>query len=109
MLTGLLAPTAGEALLFGKPLEAGDMSSRYRVGYMSQSFSLYTELTVRQNLELHARLFHLPSGKAKTRIDELVGEFGLEDYLDQRNVRSAARDSPAAVARRRHRPRARKC
>ena len=61
MLTGLLPPTEGEALLFGQPLDAGDMRSRYRVGYMSQSFSLYTELTVRQNLDLHARLFHLPA------------------------------------------------
>ncbi len=84
MLTGLLAPSEGEALLFGEPLEAGDMSSRYRVGYMSQSFSLYTELTVRQNLELHARLFHLPAGKARTRLRELVDRFGLEEYLDQR-------------------------
>jgi len=82
MLTGLLAPREGEALLFGQPLEAGDMSSRYRVGYMSQSFSLYTELTVRQNLELHAHLFHLPAQKAKARIAELVQWFGLEDYLD---------------------------
>ena len=86
MLTGLLAPSDGEALLFGKPLEAGDMSSRYRVGYMSQSFSLYTELTVRQNLDLHAHLFHLPAQKAKARIAELVGWFGLEDYLDQRTL-----------------------
>ena len=86
MLTGLLAPSEGEALLFGKPLEAGDMSSRYRVGYMSQSFSLYTELTVRQNLDLHAHLFHLPAQKAKARIAELVGWFGLEDYLDQRTL-----------------------
>jgi ribosome-dependent ATPase len=84
MLTGLLPPSEGEALLFGVPLEAGDMSSRYRVGYMSQSFSLYTELTVRQNLDLHAHLFHLPAQKAKARIAELVGRFGLEDYLDQR-------------------------
>ena len=72
MLTGLLAPSDGEALLFGKPLEAGDMSSRYRVGYMSQSFSLYTELTVGQNLDLHAHLFHLPALKSKARIAELV-------------------------------------
>ena len=86
MLTGLLAPSEGEALLFGQPLEAGDMSSRYRVGYMSQSFSLYTELTVRQNLDLHAHLFHLPAQKAKARIAELVGWFGLEDYLDQRTL-----------------------
>jgi ribosome-dependent ATPase len=84
MLTGLLTPTDGEALLFGKPLEVGDMSSRYRVGYMSQSFSLYTELTVRQNLQLHAHLYELPTDTAKARIAELVGWFGLADYLDQR-------------------------
>ena len=84
MLTGLLPPTSGEALLFGKPLDASDMSARYRVGYMSQSFSLYTELTVRQNLVLHAHLYHLPADKAKARIAELVGWFGLKDYLDQR-------------------------
>ena len=51
---------------------------------MSQSFSLYTELTVRQNLELHARLFHLPADKAKARLAELVERFGLAEYLDQR-------------------------
>ena len=86
MLTGLLPPTAGEALLFGKPLDADDMSSRYRVGYMSQSFSLYTELTVRQNLDLHARIFHLPAKEAALRIAELVRYFGLADYLDQRTL-----------------------
>jgi len=86
MLTGLLSPTAGEALLFGKPLDASDMNSRYRVGYMSQSFSLYTELTVRQNLDLHARIFHLPAQKAALRIAELVRQFGLEEYLDQRTL-----------------------
>jgi ribosome-dependent ATPase len=86
MLTGLLPPSEGEALLFGHPLDARDMSSRNRVGYMSQSFSLYTELTVQQNLNLHAHLFHLPAQKAKARIAELVGRFGLEDYLDQRTL-----------------------
>jgi ribosome-dependent ATPase len=86
MLTGLLPPTAGEALLFDKPLDANDMNSRYRVGYMSQSFSLYTELTVRQNLDFHARIFHLPAKKAAARIAELVGQFGLEYYLDQRTL-----------------------
>jgi ribosome-dependent ATPase len=84
MLTGLLPPSEGEAFLFGQPFDARDMRSRYRVGYMSQSFSLYVELTVRQNLDLHAHLFHLPAQKAKARIADLVGRFGLEDYLDQR-------------------------
>ena len=83
MLTGLLAPSAGEALIFGKPFDAHDLNSRQRVGYMSQSFSLYTELTVRQNLELHARLFHLPARKAAARLGELVSRFGLADHLDQ--------------------------
>jgi len=86
MLTGLLPPSEGEALLFGKPLDSLDMGSRYRVGYMSQSFSLYTELTVQQNLELHAHLFHIPAEKAKSRIAELVDSFGLRDYSDQRTL-----------------------
>lgn len=84
MLTGLLPASAGEALLFGEPIDATDMKARFRVGYMSQSFSLYSELTVRQNLDLHARLFHLPREKAQTRIADLVTGFGLTAYVDQR-------------------------
>jgi len=86
MLTGLLPATSGEAFLLGRPIDASDMATRNRVGYMSQSFSLYTELTVRQNLTLHAHLFHIPSEKAKARIDELVTRFGLAAYLDQRTL-----------------------
>jgi len=81
MLTGLLPASDGEARLFGRPVDARDLRSRNRVGYMSQSFSLYSELTVRQNLILHARLFHLPRLKAKARIAGLVERFGLADYL----------------------------
>ena len=95
MLTGLLAPSEGEALLFGKPLEARDITARLRVGYMSQSFSLYTELTVRQNLELHARLFHIPVGKAKLRLAKLIQQFGLAEFLDQR-----ASDLPLGIRQR---------
>ena len=84
MLTGLLPATEGRALLFGRPLDASDLNARYRVGYMSQSFSLYAELTVRQNLDLHAHLFHLSRRKATARIAELVARFGLPDYLDHR-------------------------
>ncbi len=82
MLTGLLPASGGESLLFGQPLDARDMAVRSRVGYMSQSFSLYTELTVRQNLDLHARLFHLPAPKAKARIADLIDRFGLAEYAD---------------------------
>jgi ribosome-dependent ATPase len=83
MLTGLLTPSEGEATLFGEPAHAVDISSRRRVGYMSQSFSLYTELTVRQNLELHARLFHLPREHAAVRIGDLEQRFGLAPYVDR--------------------------
>ncbi len=84
MLTGLLPPTEGEAFLLGRRIDAADIASRYRVGYMSQSFSLYTELTVRQNLTLHARLYHLPPQKAQQRISDLVEAFSLTEHLDAR-------------------------
>lgn len=83
MLTGLLPASEGHAELFGKPVEAGSLEMRKRVGYMSQSFSLYGELTVSQNLWLHARLFHLPWTKRRTRIKELVQKFDLANYMDQ--------------------------
>ena len=62
------------------------MSARYRVGYMSQSFSLYTELTVRQNLDLHAHLFHLPASEGEGAYRRAGRWFGLENYLDQRTL-----------------------
>ena len=83
MLTGLLPATEGQALLFGKPVDATDPAARRRVGYMSQSFSLYTELTLRQNLDLHARLFHLSRREAAARLDHLIERFGLAEYIDQ--------------------------
>jgi ribosome-dependent ATPase len=82
MLTGLLPASEGQGWLFGAPIDAGDLELRKRVGYMSQSFSLYGELTVRQNLALHARLFHLSSDRAERRIRELVRDFGLAEHLD---------------------------
>jgi ribosome-dependent ATPase len=87
MLTGLLPPTEGEARLFGEKLDAGDMATRRRVGYMSQSFSLYSELTVRQNLVLHAQLFELPEPGASARVKEMLTRFGLEGVADQRPER----------------------
>jgi ribosome-dependent ATPase len=84
LLTGLLRASEGEALLFGRPFDADGLNARKRVGYMSQSFSLYTELTVRQNLDLHARLFHLPASEAKTRLAELIDRFDLAEHVDQR-------------------------
>jgi ribosome-dependent ATPase len=82
MLTGLLEPTRGEARLLGRRLDARNMATRRRVGYMSQAFSLYGELSVRRNLELHARLFHLPPDEAVRRVEGLEERFGLSRYAD---------------------------
>ncbi|HDR9506549.1 TPA: ribosome-associated ATPase/putative transporter RbbA [Burkholderia cepacia] len=82
MLTGLLPASEGTATLFGRPVAADDIDTRRRVGYMSQGFSLYGELTVRQNLVLHARLFGVPEPEVSGRVAEMVERFGLADALD---------------------------
>ncbi|AWM03554.2 ribosome-associated ATPase/putative transporter RbbA [Bradyrhizobium amphicarpaeae] len=82
MLTGLLPVSEGTARLFGNTIDAGDMSVRRRIGYMSQGFSLYSELTVAQNLDLHARLFELPAETIAPRISEMITRFDLADVTD---------------------------
>lgn len=82
MLTGLLPASEGEAWLFGQPVNPRDIETRRRVGYMSQAFSLYSELTVRQNLELHARLFHIPDADIPTRVAEMSQRFMLTEVED---------------------------
>ncbi|MGK8984006.1 ribosome-associated ATPase/putative transporter RbbA [Pseudomonas aeruginosa] len=83
MLTGLLPASEGQAWLFGQPIDPKDIDTRRRVGYMSQAFSLYSELTVLQNLELHAQLFHVPDEQVAGRVDEMVERFGLRQVLDR--------------------------
>ncbi|WP_126979454.1 ribosome-associated ATPase/putative transporter RbbA [Frigidibacter oleivorans] len=82
MLTGLLDPSEGQVRVFGRRPDPRDPGQRRRVGYMSQGFSLYSELSVRQNLDLHARLFDLPASGIAARIDEVATEFELQPHLD---------------------------
>jgi ribosome-dependent ATPase len=82
MLTGLLVPTEGQAQLFGQPIDPQDLAIRQRVGYISQGFSLYSELTVQQNLVLHARLFNVPEAEVAQRVQQMVERFGLHDVVD---------------------------
>ena len=84
MLTGLLPISEGQAWLFGQPVDASDIRLRSRIGYMSQGFSLYEELSVAQNLDLHARLFHLPADTRGERLRQLIGRFQLGRVLEQR-------------------------
>jgi ribosome-dependent ATPase len=87
MLTGLLHPSQGEAYLFGNSIEAGSIELRKRIGYMSQMFSLYGELTVRQNLEMHAHLFDLPSSVIPERVRKMADQFGLHEVMDDQTER----------------------
>lgn len=82
MLTGLLAPSEGQAEVCGRPIDASDLSVRKRVGFMSQSFSLYGELTVKQNLFLHARLFNIAKGRIEDRVKQLLEDVGLTKYAE---------------------------
>ncbi|MDH2350271.1 ribosome-associated ATPase/putative transporter RbbA [Bradyrhizobium sp. SSUT112] len=82
VLTGLLPASQGIAKLFGHEVDPKDMDVRRRVGYMSQAFSLYSELTIRQNLELHARLFRLAPDTIEGRVQQMVQRFDLVDVID---------------------------
>ncbi len=95
MLTGLLPASEGTARLFGKVVDARDMEVRRRIGYMSQAFSLYGELTVRQNLDLHARLFSLAADTIPGRIEEMARRFDLAAVME-----SAPEDLPLGMRQR---------
>jgi ribosome-dependent ATPase len=82
MLTGLLPASEGEGFLFGSPVAAGDFALRRRIGYMAQSFSLYGELTLRQNLVLHGALYGLSEAQAAERSRQLAAYFELVPHLD---------------------------
>ena len=81
MLTGLLEATEGAATLLGKPIDAGGLDTKMRVGYMSQAFSLYEELSVRRNLDLHARLYQM-GAKGAAAVEEAMQQFDLADVAD---------------------------
>ncbi|MFV3076578.1 ribosome-associated ATPase/putative transporter RbbA [Niveispirillum fermenti] len=82
MLTGLLPATSGTATLLGRPVGRADMATRLRVGYMSQGFSLYEELTVRANLLLHARLYRIPAAEVEERTRRSLADFGLVEVAE---------------------------
>lgn len=79
MLTGLIPPSSGMASLFGQDITEYSEKSKSNIGYMSQNFSLYTELSVVQNLSLHAHLFHLEPSEIEARIEESLEQFYLTE------------------------------
>lgn len=83
MLTGLLTPSAGEVEVLGLTMPRDAEALKYRIGYMTQSFSLYGDMTVRENLDFMSRVFGLKRKAALARIDELLETYHLTDLSDQ--------------------------
>ena len=84
MLCGLLRPSEGEAEVLGCRVPADAERLRRKIGYMTQRFSLYEDLTVRENLEFMGDIYSIPSAKSRTRIDQLLGEYRLESRQKDR-------------------------
>ena len=83
MLTGLLPLSGGKALVEGIDVSFDAESVRERIGYMSQNFSLYYDLTVAENLQFYGRVYSLEPARLKQRINEIVELNGLGPYLDR--------------------------
>ena len=80
MLCGLLAPTAGAATVLGHDVASQGERVKESIGYMSQQFSLYSDLTVMQNLTFYARIYGIPRRERKDRIEDVIGIVGIGDY-----------------------------
>ena len=83
MLTGLLKPTSGEVEVLGFKLPKNSEKLRMHIGYMTQKFSLYDNLTVKENLQFIAKIYGLSGQNQKKRIDELLHTYGLDQRKHQ--------------------------
>jgi len=83
MLCGLLAPTSGEIEVLGLPIPQESEALRRRIGYMTQKFSLFEDLSVRENLEFLAAVQDIPRAQAARRIDDLVEQYHFQDRQKQ--------------------------
>ena len=83
MLTGLLAPTSGQAMVAGHDVSRETERIKRRIGYMSQRFSLYEDLTVRENIRLYGGIYDLTDRQIRDRTDRMLAELGMEHAVDQ--------------------------
>ena len=84
MLCGLLQPTSGTVSVLGHEMPRDAEQLRTRLGYMTQKFSLWDDLTVHENLQFMGQVFGLPAARRKNRIDTAAAEFNLEQLFRQR-------------------------
>jgi len=82
VLTGLAAPTSGNATLHGFHILRDTLKAKRQCGLVPQAINLDQELTVRENLEIHGRLFQMPRSERKSRIEELLDYIGMKDRKD---------------------------
>jgi len=83
MLCGLMEPSGGSATVVGYDLRRDAEQIRHRIGYMSQKFGLYDDLTVGENLRFYASIYGLHGAARRARIAELVADLGLEQRVGQ--------------------------
>jgi ABC-type multidrug transport system ATPase subunit len=83
MLTGLLPLTSGSAYVEGLDVRVDSEVVRERIGYMSQNYSLYQDLTVAENLQFYGRIYSLEPARLKRRIEEVVESNGLAPYMNR--------------------------
>jgi ABC-2 type transport system ATP-binding protein len=84
MLCGLITPTEGEAEVLGHQVPRDAEALKRKIGYMTQRFSLYQDLTVRENLEFMAEIYSLPYARRRTRIEQALHDYQLLELRDQR-------------------------
>ena len=84
MLCGILLPTSGEARVLGFDIASQPEEVKQRIGYMSQKFALYNDLTVSENLDFYAHLYGMPQDKLKGRLTGLIEMAGLRGHEKQR-------------------------
>jgi len=83
MLCGILRPTSGEARVLGFDVVSESEEVKKSIGYMSQQFSLYSDLTVLENITFYARIYGIPRKQRRERIDEVINIVEIKPYLNQ--------------------------